>query len=193
MVLLIEDTACSEMNFWVNSEKDCSELNVANENIGVSQECSKQQGFICEIICSTPHLADEAQRTTWNCEEENLECSIDCKKETILIGSDIITCTNIGWVTNTNKTTYIPYCHDENAAIKDMVDKLHFLTSKSSGVLFIVDESYSVTIPEWWIQLQFVASMIQVLPISANLSVGVLMFSGTVSMPVPYNATDTCS
>ncbi|XP_049807441.1 uncharacterized protein LOC126249796 [Schistocerca nitens] len=158
--------------------------------------CDRKRNFVCEHGCAQ---LKNNERQTWDpplCSETfselGDECSLVCKNGYELAGSATVTCTADGW-NGTGGLNKIPVCKTPEEVGEDFVNKINStLNGIAANMLFLLDESVSLTPQQFEMEKYFVKSVAQAFPLSINRTAGLITFSHVADIDIPLTQTDTC-
>ncbi|XP_049807440.1 P-selectin-like [Schistocerca nitens] len=144
------------------------------------------------------HLQD-SEREYWDppsCSQSYSEvgdqCSLICNDGYELSGSAIVTCTPDGW-NGTGGFDKIPHCKTPEEIGEDFFHKINLtLNGVATNMLFLLDESGSVSRDQFDMEKFFVQSVAQSFPLSVNRTAGLITFSNVAAVDIPLLQTDTC-
>jgi len=120
---------------------------------------------------------------------QGASCRLNCIGEYELSGSSSVQCTNSGW--NSVNGNVLPKCLPLVCIAVDLDNNLNKTLSGQAGILFILDESGSVSRANFQITKDFVKDVIQRYPLSADRSAGVITFASTAEVRIHLNEEST--
>ncbi|XP_068081284.1 uncharacterized protein [Anabrus simplex] len=120
------------------------------------------------------------------------KCRLVCNSEYQLSGTAEITCTDDGWSGATG-IDQIPSCKTVNETGEDFVNNINNTLGQQANLLFVLDESGSVSQSNFAIELNFVKAIVNAFPLSKNRSAGVITFDSTAAVDISIKQSDTCS
>ncbi|KAF2894000.1 hypothetical protein ILUMI_12170, partial [Ignelater luminosus] len=191
------------IELWINAGTlPCASIEISQKRRDDEEgDCSAKLGEICEIACGSYPKIEKYRNNIWNCfhslpasqTSSTFEtCNVECKGNTILRGTDTVTCMEKGWtVSANNRTTFFPICLDEDNVVRKLILVMKEIVQEIDGFLFLIDTSGYVSNTEWT-PFQIINSITQMYPLSLRLPLGLLVFHQNVEIIIPYNATNTC-
>ncbi|XP_067004709.2 collagen alpha-1(XII) chain [Anabrus simplex] len=148
--------------------------------------------------CMLLHVPAHGQWEPAQCSERpgNLHdtCSILCEEGYELVGDLKLTCTEHGWYGENGKG-HIPSCHSVVMVTRSMFDRMDETLAPldNVGILFLVDQSTSMSILDFQEQTAFVKMIVNKFSLSKTRTAGLITFNTKASVKVPLNTSDTCS
>ncbi|XP_046398932.1 uncharacterized protein LOC124165532 [Ischnura elegans] len=160
-------------------------------------KCDRHRSFVCERGCVRLKDTDRGHWEPESCVDEGGEkgdkCRFVCNPEYQLSGSEVIECTGAGW-NGTGGFGHLPHCRTPEELGEDFVDKINDTLSngRPAGLLFLLDESVSVSPAQFDMELTFVKALAAAFPLSVNRSAGVITFSHVADVDIHLGTSDTC-
>lgn len=160
-------------------------------------KCDRRRSFLCEKGCNRLKNSDRGHWEPESCTEQVGEmgdtCTYVCNPEYQLSGSEVVECSGSGW-NGTGGFGHLPKCRTPEELGEDFVDKINDTLSgtKEADLLFLLDESVSVSPTEFQMELTFVKALAAAFPLSDTRSAGVITFSHVADVDIPLGTNDTC-
>ncbi|GFG35330.1 hypothetical protein Cfor_11731, partial [Coptotermes formosanus] len=120
---------------------------------------------------------------------QGASCKLQCNTNYQLWGSSSVECTDKGW--NSTNGNVIPQCQPEECIGEHIEDGLNKTLSGKAGLLFVLDESGSVSPANFQITKDFVKDVVRTFPLSENRSAGVITFDSTAQLKIHLNTDST--
>ncbi|XP_021913984.1 sushi, von Willebrand factor type A, EGF and pentraxin domain-containing protein 1-like [Zootermopsis nevadensis] len=161
-----------------------------NDNLKV---CDYPRNANCVPRCSAlvddegGHWTPESCSSGFN--DQGATCSVVCNKDYELKGSAFVQCTENGW--NSSNGNFIPRCLPVDCIAEDLEDELNKTLSVNAGLLFVLDESGSVSLADFIKTKEFVKDIVTQFPLSANRSAGVITFDSSSVVRINLNENST--
>ncbi|XP_069674629.1 cartilage matrix protein-like [Periplaneta americana] len=156
-------------------------------------DCDDPDDANCDKHCEA--LVDDASGTwtpsTCTTEASNVgtTCNLNCNTNFTLSGSAALECTANGW--NSSNGNVIPKCITLQCLSNQIVGQMNKTLSKKAGILFVLDESYSIGYEDYQKSKVFVNDIISRFPLSENRSAGVITFDSTPKVKIPLSESST--
>ncbi|KAF2899177.1 hypothetical protein ILUMI_06997 [Ignelater luminosus] len=175
-------------------------------NLGTNQirsnvpDCEVDNYFLCQTQCTPEPALPANENATIDCpwiqavgKIPYKSCKFRCGSGYTIFGPDRFICDYYGWAIlradGRRKLFLFPECIRTQNSAKELIKVINKLEPK--GLYFVVNEREEMERSKWMTLLQFVASIIQVYPLSEDFPFGMLTYSNHANVRIS-NATDTC-
>ncbi|XP_063238755.1 sushi, von Willebrand factor type A, EGF and pentraxin domain-containing protein 1-like [Bacillus rossius redtenbacheri] len=119
-------------------------------------------------------------------------CSLKCTAGYELIGSASVSCIDGSW-SGSAGVGHVPSCKTPEDFGAEFVDKINrTLNGVNASLLFVLDESGSVSLSQFDMEKTFVKAIVNAFPLSGSRSAGVVTFSDTAAVDVRADQNSTC-
>ncbi|XP_063221710.1 uncharacterized protein LOC134530632 isoform X2 [Bacillus rossius redtenbacheri] len=168
-----------------------------------AQACTAPETAGCITQCPRLAAVDGGRWEPAGCDaadsDEGAECRLACDADRQLVGSAVINCTARGW-NGSGGLNLLPSCNTTEQVAKIILNKINQTMTaikemdQKAGMLFVLDESGSVTEANFQIEKDFVEALVNAFPLSQNRSAGVITFSGPgeAAVDIGLRQTSTC-
>eukprot|EP01054_Gregarina_sp_Poly1_P006076 Gregarina_sp_Poly_1__6075@NODE_3205_length_1277_cov_20_744628_g2035_i0_p1_GENE_NODE_3205_length_1277_cov_20_744628_g2035_i0NODE_3205_length_1277_cov_20_744628_g2035_i0_p1_ORF_typecomplete_len367_score22_55VWA/PF00092_28/5_9e28CBM_14/PF01607_24/6_7e17CBM_14/PF01607_24/5_4e03CBM_14/PF01607_24/8_8e03VWA_2/PF13519_6/5e15VWA_3/PF13768_6/4_2e12VWA_CoxE/PF05762_14/2_2e10Sushi/PF00084_20/1_1e03Sushi/PF00084_20/4_9e05DUF2201/PF09967_9/0_002vWATerFlike/PF10138_9/0_016DUF1194/PF06707_11/0_024Peripla_BP_6/P len=159
------------------------------------QVCDYPERANCKLRCIPLGEDPNGQWTPASCGtdlgETGDRCSLKCDGNYQLRGSAYVDCTEEGW--NSTNGNFTPECVPVDCIGEIIEDELNKTLSVNASLLFVLDESGSVSEPDFEKTKEFVKDIISAFPLSENRSAGVITFSDSSLVRIRLSESSTAS
>ncbi|XP_063242602.1 uncharacterized protein LOC134542359 [Bacillus rossius redtenbacheri] len=164
-----------------------------------TQACDSPQQAGCQTFCSGLGSTARGEWLPQSCttghSREGAKCQLTCSGNYNLVGSSEVTCTGKGWQ-GTGGLNVVSACSTPEEIAVMMVGKINTILNqtKDAALLFLLDESGSITKPHFELEKNFVSAMVNAFPLSRERSAGVITFSDpAATIDIGLRETSTCN
>lgn len=192
-VLFPDQTNCSRYFICSNGkpiQQNCPAGLYFNDHWKV---CDHAYNVNCVPQCSPLPKDDGGYWSPATCSsgfnKQGATCKLECDQDHVLRGSASVQCTESGW--NSSNGNFIPRCEPVECIGEDLEDDLNKTLSVKAGLLFVLDESGSVSRKDFELTKDFVRNIVQKFPLSDDRSAGVITFDSSALLQIHLNENST--